>query len=430
MTGRGAALIALGGFILVSIGATAMGFADLRMANADTTTLPPLEWLAIIAVTTFVVLTMVAALNAFLGVGLSKTKTDKDGNEVPAKHKRLRFVAFIFYFFFAFWSVGFGFGFFWKELAGQEYTQNQFKAAIESVSQSVTNASDALATVEASVIGAANTARSRAEEEATNGGTCANRIGSLPGDGPLTRARFAFADRAQALSEDVSSQWTTKLVNERKMLEARILALSTQQAPQTMDSAEADILEQLASAADLKPAERKQVFTLVFDDARDFIAKGNSLRATYAPTFAARLDLLAADVGPSPDNPNQPNPARSHDRSYCWDTILTEKLAASASSLRILKDMPAPEFEFTEGPKATRAASFKLASLKFTDEFGAKEWIALFASIAVDLGIFFLTLIRAFMEPTWRKREPQRPTRMKLGEVHSVLKAKHQSGDG
>ena len=127
VTGRGAALIALGGFILVSIGATAMGFADLRMANADSTSLRPLEWLAIIAVTTFVILTMVAALNAFLGVGLSKIKTDKSGEQVRTNHMVLRGLALVFYFFFAFWSVGFGFGFFWKELAGPEYTQTQFK---------------------------------------------------------------------------------------------------------------------------------------------------------------------------------------------------------------------------------------------------------------------------------------------------------------
>ena len=170
------------------------------------------------------------------------------------------------------------------------------------------------------------------------------------------------------------------------------------------------------------------MFTLVFDDARDFIAKGNNLRATYAPTFAARLEMLAADVGPSPDNPNQANAARSHDRSYCWDTVLTEKLSASANSLRALDDMPAPEFEFTEGPKATRAAFFKLASLQFTSEFGAKEWIALFASIAVDLGIFFLTLVRAFMEPIWRNREPKRPSDMRLSELKQAADAKNHSG--
>ena len=72
VTGRGAALIALGGFILVSIGATAMGFADLRAANADLNAVPPEEMPAILAITTFVILTMVAALNAGLGVGMKK----------------------------------------------------------------------------------------------------------------------------------------------------------------------------------------------------------------------------------------------------------------------------------------------------------------------------------------------------------------------
>ena len=214
ITGRGASVIALFGFMCVSIFATGMGFQDLRLANLDQTSLSWKESLPVWGMTVFVILAMVAALNAALGVGFVH-----DASGVEKKRIGLRIIATLFYFFFAFWSVGFGYGFFWKELAGQEYTQAQFKAAIEEVSRSESGAADALTTVESAVTSAASTARDRAEEEAQNGGTCANRPGSVAGDGPLTRARFAFADRAEALRDDVNGSWTSKL-DERRVCSA------------------------------------------------------------------------------------------------------------------------------------------------------------------------------------------------------------------
>lgn len=419
-----------------------MGFSDLRMANAGKTSLTLAEAAPIWGITIFVVLTMVAGLNAALGVGMKPIREkihtgdpqiDKTAKVTTYKWRiALRVLACFFYLFFAFWSVGFGYGFFWKELAGEEFTRNQFSSAIENVSTSVNAANEALSTVETSVISAATTARARADEEAKQGGTCSNRPNSIEGDGPLTRARFAFADRAQALRDDVSDNWIGRLNADRAILQKRITALSSNISPTDIQNAEERaLLEKLATASRLSSKERERVFTQVFDDARAFTAKANSLKASNAEQFAIRLEGLAAGVGPDPQNPNRADPARSGDPSYCWDTVLTEKLQASAQSLRSIGNMAAPEFEFTEGPKATRTAFFNLARApanffnKNKSEniaFGEKEFIALFASIAVDLGILFLTLVRAMTEKTAAKRFARRPEIMRLADIREAEK--------
>ena len=424
ITGRGASVIALAGFMGVSIFATAMGFQDLRLANLDQSTLSWQDSLPVWALTVFVILAMVAALNAALGVGFTTSADGKKQNRYA-----LRSIAAFFYLFFAFWSVGFGYGFFWKELAGQEYTQGQFRAAIEEVSRSESGAADALNTVESAVRSASETARDRADEEANNGGTCANYPNSQPGDGPLTRARFAFADRAEALREDVNLSWTSKLEEQRSILQRRITTLSKGVAPlpdEELQDNERQLLDSLAAPGNLTPEAREEVFAIVFEDARDFTARANNLRATYAETFAGRLDELRRVVGPDPNNSSQANPARAEDRTYCWDIVLTEKLSAASQSLRNLSDMPSPEFEFTEGPKATRAAFFNLARATTSPitgngaPFGEKEFIALFASIAVDAGILFLTLVRAAMERTGSARVRRDPKPFDLNDMRRL----------
>jgi hypothetical protein len=221
-------------------------------------------------------------------------------------------------------------------------------------------------------------------------------------------------------------------------LQTRIRTLSTGVLPTGVsDLEERALLSKLSTVARLSSSEREQVFNQVFDDARAFTAKANALRAANADLFAQRLTGLASGVGPDPNNPNRPDPARSNDVSYCWDTILTEKISASADALRNLKNMPTPEFEFTEGPKATRAAFFNLASAPaillddkrdWKDYFGEKEYIALFASVAVDLGILFLTLVRAMLENKTAKRTARRPEVMRLKDVQEAYRQNEFSG--
>lgn len=226
------------------------------------------------------------------------------------------------------------------------------------------------------------------------------------------RSRFAFADRASSLGAEVQSRWIGPLEAERSRLSLRIVALSTG-APagaDRMPEAERQVLERLAGASRLPAAERRQLFTLVYDDARAFADASNRLRDLHAEAFAQRLDDLALEVGADPRMPGSADPARAADPGYCWDVVLHDKLASAAGQLRAIGPVSAPQFEFIEGPKATRAAFFglvewlaRLAGLTTRETpgfvFDEKALLALFASLAVDLGIVFLALSTAPRKP-------------------------------
>ena len=87
----------LSGFVLLSVLATGLGFADLRAAGTDTGELSILELAITIALTLFVVSAMVVALHNMVE---------------PGRAWWTRIVAFVFYPIFAIWSAGFGYGFF------------------------------------------------------------------------------------------------------------------------------------------------------------------------------------------------------------------------------------------------------------------------------------------------------------------------------
>ncbi len=383
---------ALWGFILLSVMATGLGFADLRAAGTDNSELSAIELGFTIATTLFVVSAMVVALHHLVA---------------PGTPVAVRLMSFVFYLIFAVWSVGFGYGFFWKELAGQEFTERQFESAITDLSASVARTSAALELSERVTAEAAALATQRAQTEAGEGRTCANKPASVPGEGPLMRSRFAFADRARNLGEEVRTAWVGPVADQRLRLQRQVDALVKRTSPPAsaaVPPGERAVLDRLAMASRLPAAERRALFTGLHEDARAFSATANDLRALHAEAFAGRLAQLAAEVGPDPQRPGSPDPARAADPGYCWDVVLNEKIMAAAAQLRTVEAVTAPEFEFLEGPKATRAAFFGLigwlagaAGVEVAGgddfQFDDKAFLALFASIAVDLGIVFLTLI-------------------------------------
>jgi hypothetical protein len=402
-TPHGLAGFALLGFFLLSIAATGLGFADLRAANTDAGRLSPAELALTTATTLFVVSAMVVALHNVVS---------------DANQWWVRLVSFVFYLFFATWTVGFGYGFFWKELAGQEFTERQFAHAIADISGSISRTSAALATAEQATTDAAKLAAMRAETEAREGRTCANHPASTPGEGPLMRSRFSFADRARNLGQEVEADWIAPIAGQRARLQLRVDALVKRQLPPPSVAIAPDeraTLEKLARAARLAPAERRALFVGIHEDARAFADAANTLRALHASAYADRLMQLAAEVGADPSRPGSADPARAADPGYCWDVVLNERLIAAARQLRGIGDVATPDFDFLEGPKATRAAFFGLVGwiarslgLDVGREqgipFGEKEFLALFASIAVDLGIVFLTIVRD--APKRRRRSP------------------------
>ncbi|MEZ6028551.1 MAG: hypothetical protein R3C46_02275 [Hyphomonadaceae bacterium] len=395
---RGLAGFALWGFIGLSVLATGLGFADLRAAGTDASELSAVELAFTIATTLFVVSAMVVALHHVVA---------------PGTRWPVRALSFAFYLVFALWSVGFGYGFFWKELAGQEFTERQFERAITDLSASVGRTSAALELSERVTGEAAALAAQRAQTEAREGRTCANKPGSTPGEGPLMRSRFAFADRARNLGDEVRTVWVAPVAEQRARLQRQVDALVKRAPPAAaadLPAEERTLLDQLARAASLPAGERRKLFTGLHEDARAFSAAANGLRALHADAFSDRMRQLAAEVGPDPARPGSPDPARAADPGYCWDVVLHDKLSAAAAQLRAVEDVAAPDFEFLEGPKATRAAFFGLvgwlagaAGIDIAGDdafvFDDKAFLALFASIAVDLGIVFLTLIGLARRP-------------------------------
>jgi hypothetical protein len=395
---RGLSGFALLGFFLLSVMATGLGFADLRAANTDSGDLSPPELVFTIATTLFVVTAMMVALHHL----------------VAGERWWLKLISFLFYLLFAVWTVGFGYGFFWKELAGQEFTERQFEATITNLSASIARASAALETSEHATADVATLAATRAETEAAEGRTCANHPTSTPGEGPLMRSRFAFAERANNLGAEVRTVWIAPVAGQRARLERQVSALTKRTVPANAPAAERATLEKLAAAAKLPSAERRALFTGIHEEARTFASAANDLRALHAGAYADRLTSLAAEVGPDPQRPGSADPARIADPGYCWDVVLNEKLLAAATQLRAVERVDAPEFEFLEGPKATRAAFFGLIQWiarpiglqvegAHAFAFDDKAFLALFASIAVDLGIVFLTIIRDAPRTSRRK---------------------------
>ena len=387
---RGLSGFALWGFFLLSVLATGLGFADLRAAGTETGELSPLELALTVATTLFVVSAMVVALHNLVERGRAWW---------------VRLVSFVFYLLFAVWSVGFGYGFFWKELAGQEFTRTQFVAVTAEMAGAVERAAGAASAADTAMRDAADTASARANTEAAEGRTCANRPGSTPGEGPLMRSRFSFADRARSLSTELRGAWIDPIAQQGARLRLQADALARGAVPASAPAADRPLLEKLARAPQLPSTERRTLFTSVHEDARTFAAKANDLRALHAESFSARLTQLAAEVGPDPARPGSPDPARADDPGYCWDVVLSEKLLSAAAKVGAVEEVTVPPFEFLEGAKATRAAFFGLIGWLAgavgidiagdeTFVFDDKAFLALFASLAVDLGIVFLTLMR------------------------------------
>src|SRR5262249_49555533 len=110
---------------------------DLRAANTDAGQLSAVELVITGATTLFVVSAMVVALHHVVA---------------GETNWWVRALSFVFYLLFAVWTVGFGYGFFWKELAGQEFTERQFQRVITDLSGSVARTSGALVAAEQATV--------------------------------------------------------------------------------------------------------------------------------------------------------------------------------------------------------------------------------------------------------------------------------------
>jgi hypothetical protein len=158
------------GFVLLSVLATGLGFADLCAAGTDTGKRSILA----LAITSALTLFVVSAV-------------------------------FVFYLVFAIWSVGFGF--FWKELSGQVFMRRRFVAVTCDMASAVGRATAAAAAWTATL------------EAAQTACMCASCPASTPGEGSLMRGRFAFAGRTESLRPELRRGWIDPIAADRNQLE-------------------------------------------------------------------------------------------------------------------------------------------------------------------------------------------------------------------
>ncbi len=178
------------GFVLLSVLATGLGFADLCAAGTDTGKRSILALAITSALTLFVVSAVVVALHNMIE---------------PGRAWWARITVFVFYLVFAIWSVGFGF--FWKELSGQVFMRRRFVAVTCDMASAVGRATAAAAAWTATL------------EAAQTACMCASCPASTPGEGSLMRGRFAFAGRTESLRPELRRGWIDPIAADRNQLE-------------------------------------------------------------------------------------------------------------------------------------------------------------------------------------------------------------------
>ena len=148
------------------------------------------------------------------------------------------------------------------------------------------------------------------------------------------------------------------------------------------------------------------LFTGVHEDARAFASAANDLRAIHAGAVCRSAEQLGVGSG-ALTRSGRAVPIRRgrRIRAIAGTSCSTKSSTPRRANFARVEPVTTPEFEFIEGPKATRAAFFGLVDwlgglfgvkTRGGDDFvfDDKAFLALFASLAVDLGIVFLTVVR------------------------------------
>ena len=274
LNGVGAAFY---GLCVVSLIATVLGLSELmdidtaNFLNDVMSKIP--QFVLATLVTIFVIAVMVVTL----------------ARALKANRWYVQTLYFMAYALFAFWSVTFGYGFFWKNFSSQQYTEQQFTDMVEGASRALTLLDRNLVTVVDAGDRASSLAAIKAEVERTQGNSCSNRTSAV-GAEPLLRSRQSFETDSADLVNDLKRAWTSRLQNERQLLEWRLEAVRSGTVPneaRTLLGASSDAIRSALLAA--PPTDES-----VLDDEAASVP-------TEAPELAETVDQAnAAEDGPEP----------------------------------------------------------------------------------------------------------------------------------
>jgi hypothetical protein len=397
------------GLAVVSYIATTWGFIDLMeidllreiqggtLDGGDIT-----GAVIVVSIATAVVVTMLIGLDAMLD-----RKRNPNG----------RLLGAVVYLFFVAWSIAFGYGFFWKSLASEEFTRNQFLTQTSMIQSNIKTIVDELEGATRAAKDASSKASSLSELESTpgGGGTCQNNPDSTGAPGPLTTARKQFADRAGAAAGAVETNWLNPVKQLASGVEWRIAALNPDydyvfDDPSRHSQADQAELEKIKQNVRQGAEGRTQAYDIVKAKVDDFVRTTNSRRTSIGLPQADILYDLHREMTVQGDRPTS---------AFCSDPLLGPEVKGAADRIKGIQAVNNIAFTSLEGAAATRFAAINLFSHGIDGvgalfgaarnpklvALGENDIIALYATTAID---FALLMVSVLARPR-RRKNPRSP---------------------
>jgi hypothetical protein len=309
------------------------------------------------------------------------------------RHPFLRVVTGAAYLFLLVWTASFGYSFWWGALAARADSDSQIADVIKSLDQQLTGVHAQLNAVSRQMSTAEQAAQKQQKFEETSGGSCG--IPSPPGRSVLYQARQSVTANVDNISMDVDN-WLSGV------------------------NAEIDKLDEdrkiMAGASNASAEARNVAFGEAYDSAQKSATVINAASRASARTVSGLLESQARALSIPPGQSG----------FTCFDSGLAGQLKGTAQGIEQSPIyIQLPLWRPLEGNASAEEGFIRLwgtAGAPFShmsaadaslNQMHGRDWLALIAAIAVDGGIFILTLLRprggleGFMTDTSVDREVQ-----------------------
>jgi hypothetical protein len=273
-----------------------------------------------------------------------------------------------FYGFLFLWAVGFGYGFWWEAVASREASIGGIEKSLDDLRDGLLATSTQLTVADNRMTSLIEASRLRAEREDTEGNSCGAPSGV--GRGALWGARSRVNDEIISKAGELKNGWLDPA--RTQLNQARLLIANFNPPPSA--------------------AERQAAFTILYERAKESADEINKIGASAGAPLARDLMDIARRLRIEPGQPG----------FQCYDPALATFLQTTAEIVSKPARLEVAEWTSVEGSGSTEEAFLKLWGT-MSGALGAnvtgksmvgRDWIALLAAIAVDIGILVLTMIR------------------------------------
>ena len=274
----------------------------------------------------------------------------------------------VFYGFLFLWAVGFGYGFWWEAIASRQASIGGIEKSLADLRDGLLETSTQLTVADNRMSSLIEASRLRAEREDTEGNSCGAPSGV--GRGALWGARSRVNDEIVSKAAELRNGW--------------------------LGPARTRLGQARSSIAGFDPpagvAARQAAFTTIYENARDSADEINKIGASAGAPLASDLKDIARRLRIEPGKAE----------FQCYDPALATFLENTAAIVGKPARLKIAEWTSVEGSDSTEEAFLKLwgtmSGALGTNVTGktmvGRDWIALLAAIAVDIGILVLTLVR------------------------------------